>query len=222
MLKKFLAELFGTAVLVLMGCGTAVFAGDTVGTLGIAVAFGFSIIAAAWVIGDISGCHVNPAVSLAMLICGKMNFNEFIVYVFGQVSGAFAGTGLIALIGDLYNFKDITYGANSINGTSLGAFTVEVITTAIFILAILGATSNPKITNAPIIIGFTLTLIHIFSIGLTGTSVNPARSLAPAVFAGGNALGELWIFIVAPFAGAAIAAIIFRYFSYNKDGDEVR
>lgn len=222
MLKKFVAELFGTMVLVLIGCGTAVFAGEAVGNVGIALAFGLSIIAAAWVIGDISGCHVNPAVSLAMLICGKMNIKEFIVYIVGQVCGAFAGTGIIALIAHFFHYTNINYGVNTTNGTSLGAFVVEVVTTAIFILAILGATSNPKNTFAPIIIGLTLTLIHIFSIGLTGTSVNPARSLAPAIFAGGSALSELWVFIVAPFAGAAIAAIVFMYFTYNKDGDEVR
>ena len=220
MTKKFIAELFGTAVLVLVGCGTAVFAGSAVGTVGIALAFGLSIVATAWVIGDISGCHVNPAVSLAMLICGKLTFSEFIVYISAQIAGAFAGTGIIAIITNLYEFEAHAYGANAANGSVGGALIVEGVMTAIFILAILGATSNPKNTFAPLVIGLTLTLVHIFAIGLTGTSVNPARSIAPAIFAGGVYLKEMWIFIIAPLAGAAVAALLFRYFSYNKDSNE--
>ncbi|MBQ6569253.1 MAG: aquaporin [Clostridia bacterium] len=220
MTRKFIAELFGTAVLVLVGCGTAVFAGEAVGTVGIALAFGLSIIAVAWVIGDISGCHLNPAVSLAMLICGKMTFTEFLVYFCGQLLGAFGGTGIIYLISHFYSLKAGAYGANSVNGSVSGAMIVEGVMTAIFVLAILGVTSNPKNTYAPIIIGFTLTMVHIFSIGLTGTSVNPARSIAPAVFAGGLYLKEMWIFIVAPFAGAAFAALLYRYFSYKDDSAE--
>lgn len=220
MAKKFVAEFFGTAVLVLVGCGTAVFAGDAVGTIGIALAFGLSIMAVAWVIGDISGCHVNPAVSLAMLICGKMTFSEFVLYVVAQVAGSFAGTGIIAVISSMYGLEAHAYGANLAGSSVSGAMIVEGVMTAIFILAILGVTSNPKNTYAPVIIGLTLTMVHIFAIGLTGTSVNPARSIAPAIFAGGLYLRELWIFIVAPFAGAAFAAILYRYFSYKNDSSE--
>jgi aquaporin Z len=222
--KKYLAEFFGTMVLVLFGCGTAVVTGgatggSTTGTLGvaaIALAFGLSIVAAAYAIGPISGCHVNPAVSLAMLINGKMNFKDFIGYVIGQCAGAFAGSGILYFItsnSSLKGFGNNGYGDLSASSISMsGAIVVEIVLTFVFVMTILGVTSSEKTANiAGIVIGATLTFVHLIGIPLTGTSVNPARSLAPAVFAGGEALSQLWVFILAPLVGAALAAVVFKY-----------
>ncbi|MCQ2484247.1 MAG: aquaporin [Clostridia bacterium] len=220
--RKYLAEAFGTMVLVLFGCGTAVVSGQLSGgkltVLLIAVAFGLSIVAAAYAIGHISGCHVNPAVSLAMLINGKLSFVDFIGYVVGQVAGAFAGSFILKFIAatcepDLVGLGANGYGELSAAHISMsGAIGVEIVLTFVFVLTILGVTSSEKTSNiAGIVIGLTLTFVHILGIPLTGTSVNPARSLAPAVFTGGEALSQVWVFILAPLAGAALAAVIFKF-----------
>ena len=221
-MKKYLSEFLGTLVLVLLGCGSAAIAGSTLGTLGIAFAFGFVIVAMAYSIGRISGCHINPAVSLAMLISKKMSAKDFFCYVIAQVLGAFAGAGLLMLIINNTTLGGIAttglgangYGALSAVGLNLwGAVLVEIIATFIFVFAILGVTDDDRFERiSGVVIGFTLTLIHIVCIPLTGTSVNPARSLAPAVLVGGEALSQVWVpFIVAPLVGGALAAYCWRY-----------
>ena len=218
-MKKYLCEFIGTAVLVLFGCGSAAIAGGILGTLGIALAFGLSIVAMAYVIGNISGCHINPAVSLAMLINKKMTVKEFCFYVIAQVLGAIAGIAILYAIIACSGLEvaEVGLGANGYGEASavelnlLGAIIVEVILTCVFIYTILGVTSDEnKGSVAGIVIGLTLTFVHIMGIPLTGTSVNPARSLAPAIFLGGTALKQVWVFIVAPFIGSAIAAILFK------------
>ena len=225
-MKKYLCEFIGTAVLVLFGCGTAVVTGGltagvglgTMGVLTIAMAFGLSIVAMAYVIGNISGCHINPAVSLAMLINKKMNIKDFIGYVVAQVIGAIAGIGILYAIGSNSNLGVESLGANGFGEASAvglnmgGAILVEIILTFVFIYTILGVTSDEKKGSvAGIVIGLTLAFVHIIGIPLTGTSVNPARSLAPAIFLGGEALKQVWVFIVAPFVGSAIAAIGYKF-----------
>lgn len=219
-MKKYFCECLGTAVLVLMGCGTAVITGGDIAAT--SLAFGLSIIAMAYVIGNISGCHVNPAVSLAMLINKKMSLKEFGLYVLAQVIGAFIGAGLLYFILSSTQAGVIGLGTNgfeaqsAVNLSLLGAFAVEVILTFIFIYTILGVTSDEnKASVAGIVIGLTLTFVHLIGIRLTGTSVNPARSLAPAVIMGGEALSQVWLFIVAPFIGAALSALTFKFL--NKE-----
>lgn len=225
-MKKYVCEFIGTAVLVLLGCGSAAVAGETLGTLGIALAFGLSIVAMAYVIGNISGCHINPAVSLAMLINKKMTVKDFGFYIVAQVLGAIAGIGLLYAIMACSNLDVATQGlgangfgeASAVGLNMIGAVIVEVILTAIFIYTILGVTSDEsKGSVAGIVIGLTLTFVHIMGIPLTGTSVNPARSLAPALFLGGTALSQVWVFIVAPFIGSAIASFLFKFL--NKKGE---
>lgn len=220
-MKKYISEFIGTCVLVLFGCGTAmVTGGDLVAT---ALAFGLSIVAMAYVIGNISGCHVNPAVSLAMLINKKMSAKEFAFYVIAQVLGAFLGAALLKLILvnasglDATNLGANGFGELSATGISMvGAIIVEIILTFVFLYTILGVTSDEtKGSVAGIVIGLTLTFVHIIGIKLTGTSVNPARSLAPAVLMGGEALKQVWVFIVAPFIGSALAAYCFKFL--NKE-----
>jgi len=222
-MKKYLSEMFGTFVLVFFGCGTAVvcggYSGGTgagyLGVVAIALAFGLAIVAAAYAIAPISGCHVNPAVSFGMLLAGKMSAKDFIGYVVAQVMGAFIGSGILAIIVD--NSKSLSgYGANGYGELSAvglnaqGAFLVEIILTFVFVMTILGVTSSEKTSSiAGIVIGLTLTFVHIIGIPLTGTSVNPARSLAPAVFSGGEALSQVWLFLIAPLIGAGIAAMVY-------------
>ena len=219
-MKKYVCEFIGTCVLVLFGCGTAVVTGGNVAVT--ALAFGLSIIAMAYVIGNISGCHVNPAVSLAMFINKKMSAKEFGFYALAQVAGAFVGTGLLFLILANTDIGTAALGANGygvLSGTKIslfGAIVVEIILTFVFIYTILGVTSDEKKgTIAGIVIGLTLTFVHVIGINLTGTSVNPARSLAPAIIQGGEALKQVWVFIVAPFVGSALAAVTFKYL--NKE-----
>ena len=213
--KKYFAELLGTLVLVFMGCGSAIFLGCAVGGghLAVAFAFGLSIVAMAYTIGNISGCHVNPAVSFAMLLTKKLSIIDFIGYVIAQIAGAVAGAGLLELMLS-FGIKDLTeaLGTNSIAnaGGVTGSIVIEIILTFIFVLVILGVTSdNSKGGVAGIVIGLTLTFVHIVGIPLTGTSVNPARSIGPALFAGGDALSNVWVFIAAPLVGAALAACVY-------------
>ncbi len=213
--KKYIAEAIGTFVLVAFGCGTAVAVGcdSTFGTGYVltALAFGLSIVAMAYSIGNVSGCHVNPAVSLAMLIRRQLSALDFVGYVVAQLVGALVAC---LLLGVTFGF-DCGFGANQIqetweNGSVGGALLVEIVLTFVFVLVIVGVTSRSN--NAVIsglIIGLSLTLVHILGIAITGTSVNPARSLLPALFAGGEALSQVWIFIVAPLIGGALAALVY-------------
>ncbi|MCL2838622.1 MAG: MIP family channel protein [Oscillospiraceae bacterium] len=221
-IKKYSAEFIGTMILVFMGCGSAVVLGAAVGGghLAVALAFGLAIVATAYVIGNISGCHVNPAVSLAMLINKKIDVKDFIGYIVAQFAGAIAGAALLMLIVHL-GVADQTHalGANTaLNIGITGSFVVEVILTAIFVFAILGVTSDAGKKNvAGIVIGLTLAFVHIVGIPLTGTSVNPARSLGPAIFAGGESLSNVWVFIAAPLVGAVIAVCLFKLISSKKE-----
>ena len=223
-MKKYICEFIGTAVLVLFGCGSAAIAGGALGTLGIALAFGFSIVAMAYVIGNVSGCHINPAVSLAMLLNKKLSLKDFIFYVIAQVVGAIAGTALLFAILKCSGMATTNLGQNGYGDASSvginmgGAFLVEVILTFVFIYTILGVTSDSsKGSVAGIVIGLTLAFVHIMGIPLTGTSVNPARSLSPAIFLGGRALSQVWVFIVAPFVGSALATYTYRFL--NRDAE---
>ena len=224
-MKKYLCEFIGTAVLVLFGCGSAVIAGGTLGTLGIALAFGLSIVAMAYVIGSVSGCHINPAVSLAMLINKKMSTKDFLCYVVAQILGAILGSSILYLIIKWcgMDVSVVGLGANGFGDASsvglnmIGAIVVEIILTFVFIYTILGVTSSEKFSSvAGIVIGLTLAFVHIMGIPLTGTSVNPARSLAPALFLGGTALSQAWVFIVAPLVGSALAAVAFKFLNEEK------
>ena len=206
--KKYLAEFIGTFVLVFFACGTAAMIGcDTpAGYLATALSFGLVIVAMAYSIGNVSGCHINPAVSIAMLVSGKLSFKDFIGYVVAQFAGATAGAAaLMAFAG-----KESGLGTNALfEGKIVASLVIEVILTFVFVLAILGVTS--KIENssvAGIVIGLSLTLVHLLGISFTGTSVNPARSFGPALFAGGDALSCVWVFIVAPLAGGVLAALV--------------
>ena len=213
--KKYGSEFIGTLVLVFMGCGSAVFLGcaPNGGHLAVALAFGLSIVAMAYVIGNISGCHINPAVSLAMLLRKKLSVTDFCWYVIAQVAGAISGAGLLKLLVS-FGLADQTnnLGSNGVTGSggAGGALLVEIILTFIFIFVIIGVTSDEsKGGVAGIVIGLTLTFVHIVGIPLTGTSVNPARSIGPAIFAGGAALSNLWVFIVGPFVGSVLAVLVY-------------
>ena len=231
-IKKYIAEVIGTFVLVLLGCGTAMLVGcDAVnggGYILTALAFGLVIVGMAYCIGNISGCHINPAVSLGVLLSGGMTFTDFIGYIVSQCIGAVAGAGVLKAIFDLGDVVDKTggYGSNGlagVNGSAGAGLLVEMLLTFIFVMTIFGVTSKKANHGSfgGLIIGLTLTLVHIFGIGLTGTSVNPARSFGPALFAGGDALSDLWVFIVGPFAGAILAACVYKFLeSSNKKAPE--
>ena len=220
-MKRYIAELLGTMVLVLFGCGSAAIAGPILGNLGIAFAFGLSIVAMAYVIGDISGCHINPAVSIGMWIDGRMDEKDLILYILFQCIGAIIGIGLLAIIinsspslGGYYltGLGQNGFGTASSVGINIyGAIIVEIILTFVFVFTVLGVTKSEKYSSiAGIVIGLTLAFVHIFGIPLTGTSVNPARSLAPALFIGGQALQQVWVFILAPIIGAVIAGLVYK------------
>ena len=217
-LKKYIAELVGTAVLVFMGCGSTVFLGCAApgGHLAVALAFGLSIVAMAYVIGNVSGCHINPAVSLAVFLDRRMSGKDFCFYVIFQIIGAIAGAALLKIVSDFAGIDQTGgLGSNLAAGAGgiWGAILVEAALTFIFILTILGVTADSsKGGVAGIVIGLTLVFVHIVGIPLTGTSVNPARSIGPAIFAGGQALEDLWVFIIAPFVGAALAALVYQVF----------
>ena len=212
-IKKYAAEFIGTFVLVLFACGTAAALGCNTSVVDsayllTALAFGLVIVAMAYSIGNVSGCHINPAVSIAMLVSGKLSFKDFIGYVVSQCAGAVAGA---AVLGWFLGF-DCSFGANGLyKGDVWMSLFVEIVLTFVFVLAILGVTTKAENSKvAGIVIGLTLTLVHIFGIHFTGTSVNPARSLGPAIFAGGDALTNVWVFIVAPLVGGVLAAIVYK------------
>lgn len=237
-MKKYLAEMIGTMVLVLMGCGSAVFAGIGLGTtgfgvttLGVAMAFGLSVVAMAYTIGNISGCHINPAITLGVWANGRMKGKEAAGYMLFQCIGAIIGSFIIWVLvhtgneaGILAVFNDTTTnGANSFQeGNVIPAFIAETIFTFIFVLVVLGSTDEKKGAGnfAGLAIGLTLVLVHIACIPVTGTSVNPARSIGPAIFAAieGNCtpISQIWLFIVAPFLGALMASHGWKCLSNEK------
>jgi aquaporin Z len=219
-LKKYAAELIGTMVLVLMGCGSAVLAGSFIGNVGIAFAFGLAVLAMVYAIGSISGCHINPAITISMLALRKISVKDAAMYIVSQCIGAILGAGVLYSIAvgkpeyslAINGLGQNGYGAASPAGFSLtSAFIAEVVLTFIFLLVIHGSTSDkaPK-GFAGISIGLSLVLIHLVSIPVTGTSVNPARSLGPAVFVGGTALSQLWLFWLAPIIGGLLAAAVWK------------
>jgi len=212
-MAKFLAEFIGTLILVLFGCGAAVLGGYNVGQLGIALSFGFAIVALAYGLGPISGGHVNPAVSLAVWIAGRMSAREMLWYWLAQFAGAVVGAALLVAIAG----SNERVGANGWGPDYLGGYTLaqaaifEVVMTCLFVIVILGSTSPGASPGmAGLAIGLTLAAIHIVGIQVTGVSVNPARSFGPAVVAGGTALEQLWLFLAAPTAGAALGGLLFR------------
>lgn len=220
-MRKYIAEFIGTLVLVLFGTGVAVLSGGNL--VATSLAFGLAIVADAYVIGNISGCHVNPAVSLAMFISKKLSSKDLIGYIIAQVLGALAGTGILFLILASTIVGTSSLGANGYEALSatnislVGAIITEIALTFVFIFTILGVTSDEKKASvAGIVIGLTLTFVHLIGIKLTGTSVNPARSLAPAIFLGGTALKQVWVFIVAPLFGGALASYVFQFFTSEE------
>lgn len=217
-MKKYLAEMVGTMVLVLMGCGSAIFnggCGTPAQVLMVAVAFGFSVVAMAYTIGGISGCHINPAITLGCMLSGRMKMSEGLMYMVFQVVGALIGSTILWLLTSNIDMAyATTTGANTCAaGVSLtGGFLAELVFTFVFVLVVLGATDSKVGAGnfAGLAIGLSLVLVHIVCIPITGTSVNPARSIAPALFEGGAALSQLWIFIVAPLVGAALSAGVWK------------
>lgn len=223
-MKKYLAEMIGTMVLVLMGCGAAVFAGaaqpfDSVGTLGVAFAFGLSVVAMAYGIGSISGCHINPAITLGVFMSGRMSGKDAGMYMVFQIIGAIIGSAILWFLAKDSGSTTTLTGANNFGEGQMGvAFVAEMVFTFIFVLVVLGVTAKNGLNKfAGLAIGLALVLVHIVCIPITGTSVNPARSFGPALFEGGTALANLWLFIIAPFVGAAIAAIVWKVITVEND-----
>jgi aquaporin Z len=220
-MKKYLAELVGTFILVLFGCGTAVVAGDKVGILGIAFAFGFALIGAAYGIGPISGCHINPAVSLGIWTSGRMSVKDLIGYWVGQFLGdilaAWVLSVIISGVGGGYDIAASGLGQDGWGPGYQGGYTVtsaivfEFVATLIFVLVVLGSTQKSAPGGfAGLAIGITLVVIHIFGIHITGVSVNPARSLGPALLVGGKALAQVWLFLLIPSIAGIVAGLFFR------------
>lgn len=233
-MKKFIAEFIGTFSLVLFGCGAAVISGLAntgpagIGLLGISLAFGLAVVAMAYAIGPISGCHINPAISVAMLVAGKMSAKDCAGYIIAQILGAVAGAGVLyAVTSGKTGFSGIGewgLGANGWGEGYLGnystaaAFIAEAVFTCLFLLVIFATTAKQgNATMAGLAIGTTLVLIHLVAIPVTGTSVNPARSFGPAIFAGGKALSQLWLFIAAPLVGGIAGALIWKNVLEEKD-----
>ena len=220
--------MIGTMVLVLMGCGSAVFAGSMagtvgagVGTVGVALAFGLSVVAMAYAIGGISGCHINPAITLGVFLSGRMNGKDAGMYMLFQVIGAILGSAILYALVTTGGYDGPTAtGSNGFgDGEMLQAFIAEVVFTFIFVLVVLGSTDPKKGAGAfaGLAIGLSLVLVHIVCIPITGTSVNPARSIGPALFQGGEALSQLWLFIVAPFVGASVTSPVYpRGFPFHE------
>ncbi len=210
-MKKYIAEFLGTMLLVVIGCGVAVYTeADVVAT---SLAFGLSIVAIAYSFGCISGCHINPAVSTGLFLTGKMKSKDYVGYLVSQFLGGFAGA---LILGALYgSFSSL--GANSANGNMIVALLVECILTFVFVSCVLFVTSDKDNSNiAGLVIGLTLALVHLLGLGFTGTSVNPARSLGVAILQGGSALKDVWIFMVAPIAGAFLAAFLYNFMTKKR------
>ena len=217
-MKKYVAEALGTFVLTFLGCASAMFigCGEPAGVVGVAIAFGLTVVAMAYTIGGVSGCHINPAITFAVALSGRMSWKDACGYWVGQIIGGIIAGALLMLVAGVVAAPDLT-GALGSNGVANaggvgGAFLVEVIATFIFVLVVLGATDG-KIgagNFAGLAIGLTLILVHLVCINLTGTSVNPARSIGPALFAGGDALKDVWVFICAPLVGGALSACVWK------------
>lgn len=211
-MKKYISEFVGTLVLTLVACGVAAVTGGELVTT--SLSFGFVIVAMAYSIGNVSGCHINPAVSFGLFIAGKMKLSELLKYVVAQVLGAIAGSGLLALcLGSTKVLGANGYGAVGQLATNVWiALLIEVILTFIFVTVILGVTDKKENASVSgVVIGLTLTLVHLMGINFTGTSVNPARSFAPALIQGGTALSQVWVFIIAPLVGSVLAGLFFKY-----------
>ena len=229
-MKKYIAEMIGTFTLVLLGTGVAVVSGGNI--MATSLAFGLAIVSMAYVIGPVSGCHVNPAVSLAKLINKELNIKDFCFYCVFQIIGALLGTGALYMILKNTTIGTVSLGANGyriLSATNIslsGAIMTEVILTFIFVYTILGVTGKKEYSNiSGIVIGLTLAFVHLLGINLTGTSVNPARSLAPAIFLKGRALKQVWVFIISPLIGSAIAALVYdninkKKFKFIKTAEE--
>lgn len=224
-MKKYIAEMMGTMVLVLMGCGTAVSLSCTSAdpslaatVIGTAIAFGLAVVAMAYTIGEISGCHINPAITLGCALSGRINAKDATMYIIFQAIGAILGSAILWLLTS--NSGLIGTGANSCQeGVSvLGGLLAEIVFTFVFVLVVLGTTDPEKGAGkfAGLAIGLSLILVHLACIRYTGTSVNPARSIGPALFEGGVALSQLWIFIVGPFIGTILSAIVWRVIAGKK------
>ena len=220
-MKKYFAECIGTFVLTLLGCGTAMFLGcnTPAGVVGTAIAFGLTVVAMAYTIGNISGCHINPAITFAVALSGRMSWKDACGYWCGQIIGGILAGAILLLLTKVVAAPDLTGGLGT-NGVANaggvgGALLVEFIATFIFVLVVLGATDEKLGAGKPagLAIGLTLILVHLVCINLTGTSVNPARSIGPALFAGGEAHANVWVFIVAPCAGAALSALVWKCLS---------
>jgi aquaporin Z len=219
-MKKYFAELIGTFTLVFIGCASVVIAGKYIGFMGIALAFGLAVLAMVYAIGPISGCHINPAITVSMLVVGKITVKDSIGYIIAQCLGGIIAAGVLLLIALGRPEYTVATGGLGQNGYALhspdhyslaACFVAEVVLTAIFLFAIFGAThENAPKGFAGVSIGLTLVFIHLVGIPITGTSVNPARSLGPAVFVGGEALSQLWLFIVAPILGGILAALVWK------------
>lgn len=219
-MRKQLAEFIGTFTLVLLGCGSAVLAGGDIGLTGISFAFGLALIGMAYGIGPVSGCHINPAVTLGVVASGRMQMGEAIGYMIAQVLGAIAGAGVLLVIASGkadYSLATNGLGQNGWGAGYLGEYTLmaalvfEVVATFLFVVVILGATGKgAPAAMAGLAIGLALVVIHLVGINVTGVSVNPARSIGPAIFVGGTAIAQLWLFIVAPIVGAVAAGLLFR------------
>ena len=217
-MKKYFAECIGTFVLTLLGCGTAMFLGcnTPAGVVGTDIAFGLTVVAMAYTIGGISGCHINPAITFGVALSGRMKWGEAIGYWIGQVVGAIIAGAVLLLLTKVVAAPDLTGGLGTNGVTNAGgvggALLVEFIATFIFVLVVLGTTDAKKGAGnlAGLAIGLTLILVHLVCINLTGTSVNPARSIGPALFVGGEALANVWVFIVAPMVGGACAAGVWK------------
>ncbi len=218
-MKKLVAEAIGTFILVFIGTGGAVLSGESIGYLGIGLGFGLAVMIAAYTVGTVSGAHLNPAVSLAMLMNKRMNVTEFIYYIIGQLIGAFAGSAALLFIlnagqKETDNLAQTTFGDTS----ALGVFFVEALLTFLLVFVILMVTSKSfGVGNAGLIIGLTLAALHVIGVPMTGMSVNPVRSLAPAVFVGGEALSQVWVYIAAPLVGGALAALLAKGFLSSED-----
>lgn len=226
-MNKYFAEFIGTFVLVLIGCGSAVIAGSQIGFLGIAMAFGLAVLVMVYAIGNISGCHINPAITIAMLVAGKISGKDTVGYLIAQFLGAIVAALVLFFVASGKADYSITinglgqngYGALSPMKYDMGAaFVAEVVLSFIFLIVVFGATS-PKAPSgfAGVAIGWALAMIHMVGIPITGTSVNPARSFGPALIVGGEALSQVWLFILAPIIGGILAALVWNYALKPKD-----
>lgn len=226
-MNKYFAEFIGTFVLVLIGCGSAVIAGSQIGFLGISMAFGLAVLVMVYAIGNISGCHINPAITISMLVAGKISGKDTVGYLVAQFLGGIVGAVILYFVAS--GKADYSLAVNGLGQNGYGdlspmkygmgaAFLAEVVLTFIFLIVIFGATS-PKAPGgfAGVAIGWSLAMIHMVGIPITGTSVNPARSFGPALIVGGEALSQVWLFLLAPIIGGVIAALVWNYVLKPKD-----